>query len=139
MKKLTAVMITAILFFYGCGNEQDGDALTDDYEKGKMSVAEMEKKNPIQFLSVSGSDKKNILGQTVINGIMINNAKIASFKDIDIKLSFYSKTGALLEEDHEMIYETLSPGESKSFKSKYFAAKGTDSVGMKVIGAKAIK
>ena len=61
---------------------------------------------------------------------------MVSYKDIDIKLSFYSKTGTLLEEDHEIVYETIHPGYNANFKSKYFTPKGTDSVAMHVVGAK---
>ncbi|MDB5201522.1 MAG: hypothetical protein JWQ27_931 [Ferruginibacter sp.] len=109
---------------------------TDKYEKGKVSLSDVEKEKPARFLTVSGNNKRNILGQTVINGKLINSAKIITYKDIDVKLSFYSKTGALLEEDHEVIYESVQPGGSKTFKSKYFAPKGTDSVAMVVIAAK---
>jgi hypothetical protein len=68
---------------------------------------------------------------------MLNNtAKVASYKDVQIKLSFYSKTKALLEEDVETVFETLAPGKSAEFKTKYFAPKGTDSVALKIMGAK---
>ena len=77
-----------------------------------------------------------MIRQTVVKGNIVKNAIMVSFKDIDIKLYFYSKTGALLEEDHEMIYETIAPSDSKSFKSKFFAAKGTDSVAVKVVSAR---
>ena len=56
-------------------------------------------------------------------------------KNIDISISFFSKTGTLLEEDHETIYEELKPGSSIDFKSKYFAPKGTDNVQMKINAA----
>jgi hypothetical protein len=108
----------------------------DKYEKSKTSVGDIEKKNPEQFLKVSGNSKKNLLRQTVIKGNIFNNAKIISFKDVQIRLKFYSKTGALLEEDTDVIYETINPGGSTSFKSKYFAPKGSDSVAMSVTGAK---
>ena len=136
MKKTTAILIVSLLFFTACKTKVDEKKVADNYEKGKLTVAEIEQKNPERFLTVSGSNKRNLLGQTVIRGNILNNAKMVSFKDIDIKLSFYSKTGALLEEDHEVVYETLNPGAGTSFKSKYFAAKGTDSVAMKVITAK---
>ena len=41
-----------------------------------------------------------------------------------------------MEEDKETIFETVAPGRSADFKTKYFAPKGTDSVVLKVIGAK---
>ena len=138
MNKLPVVLILALLFMAGCKNDSDSISI-DNYEKGKTTVAEIEEKSPERFLAVSGNNKKNLVGQTVIKGVIINNAKVKSFKDVRIKLSFYSKTGALLEEDQEVIYETIEPGASKSFKSKYFAAKGTDSVAMKILTAVPLK
>jgi len=99
-------------------------------------MAELEQKSPAGFLTVSGTKKKNLLGQTVVNGTIFNKARVVTYKDIELKLSFYSKTGTLLEEDKEVIYESIHPGGSKRFKSKYFTPKGTDSVAMKIAGAK---
>ena len=58
---------------------------------------------------------------------------------MDVNLSFYSKTHALLEQDKETIFELLHPGETKDFKTKYFAPKGSDSVALAVLGAKVVK
>ena len=136
MKNKMLPFLLVAFFFISCNNADDEKQTTANYEKVKLTVEEIEKKNPERFLSVTGHERKNLINQTVVKGTVINNAKMVSFKDIDIKISFYSKTGALLEEDHEMIYETIAPGDSKSFKTKFFAAKGTDSVSMKVMSAK---
>lgn len=137
MKKLLIVLFASPFLFAGCNNEKKYNiSSSEKYEKGKSSIEEIEKKNPEQFLRVSVNSKKNLLNQTVIKGNIFNNAKIVSYKDIGIKLKFYSKTGALLEEDTDVIYESITPGGSKSFKSKYFTPKGTDSVAMSVVGAK---
>ncbi len=128
--------VLAGFFIISCNSSDDEKKTANTYEKVKLTVEEIEKKNPERFLSATGYEKKNLIRQTVVKGTIVNNAKMVSFKDIDIKLSFYSKTGALLEEDHEMIYETIAPGDSKSFKSKFFAAKGTDSVAVKVVSAR---
>ena len=109
------------------------------YEQTKESLLEKEEKNPKNFLLVDGHDKRNLFGQTVIKGTLTNKATIAVFKDVDINLSFYSKTHALLETDKETVFEVLHPGESKNFKTKYFAPKGTDSVALAVLGAKVVK
>ena len=85
---------------------------------------------------MEGSDKKNLIGQTVIRGKINNKATVASFKDVDVELSFFSKTGALLQRDHEVVYETVTPGNSISFKTKTRAPVGTDSVAMIIYGAK---
>ena len=93
-------------------------------------------KNPQNFLTVSGHDRNNILGQTVIKGTVTNKATVAKYKDIEVKLDFYSRTGTLLETDKETVFEIVGPGESKKFKTKYFAPKGTDSVALTVLSAK---
>ncbi len=43
------------------------------------------------------------------------------------------------KQDKETVFEVLHPGESKNFKTKYFAPKGTDSVAIAVLGAKVVK
>ncbi len=137
MKKLLFVFFASGLFIASCSNEKKYDISSEDkYEKGKESLLEIERKYPEQFLKVSGNSKKNLLRQTVIKGNIFNNAKIVTYKDVAIKLRFFSKTGALLEEDIDVIYESIHPGGTMSFKSKYFAPKGADSVSMTVVSAK---
>lgn len=137
MKRLPVFILSSTVLLFSCTNGTKYDVkASDKYEHSKEELSETEKKYPARFLKVSGSDKKNLLGQTVVKGTLFNNAKIVSFKDVELKLSFYSKTGALLEQDQEVIYETVEPGGSKSFKTKYFTPKGTDSVAMEVVSAK---
>jgi hypothetical protein len=137
MKKVTGLSLFVSVFILSCNSSDNKTAaVKDKYEQTKETLEETEKKNPTRFLTVTGHDKRNLLGQTVVKGMLNNNAKVASYKDVEIKLSFYSKTRALLEEDVETIFETLAPGKSANFKTKYFAPKGTDSVALKVINAK---
>ena len=136
MKKILYLLLL-VFVLYSCENKNDYDIKTEQtYQLNKVQLEKTEQQNPTSFLSVMGERKKNILGQSIIKGKIINRAKIATYKDIDVKLYFYSKTGALLEEDHEILYETIVPGGVKKFKSKYFTPKGTDSVAFKIISAK---
>jgi len=137
MKKYAVYILAVFVSLSACSsNEEEQKASQKKYEEVTLSVEEMEKKSPLSFLKVTGADKKNLLGQTVIKGNISNKAKMVTFKDIDVKLSFYSKTGTLLMEDHEVIYDEVAPGNNISFKSKYFSPKGTDSVAMKILSAK---
>ena len=137
MKKLTCILFTLSILFTACKSKTKEEAAEKDvYEKAKESLEEREKKNPVAFITVSSKDKHNLIGQTVIKGTVNNNAKVCVYKDVELELSFISKTGVLLEKDVEKIYEVIEPGKSADFKTKYFAPKGTDSVGIKVIGAK---
>lgn len=138
MKKYFGVVILSAILLFACSENDSSQQKKESYELTKKELLSKEQKDPTAFISVSGHNKKNIVGQTVVRGTLTNKASIAVFKDVDIKLSFYSKTKALLETDKETIFDILEPGESKDFKTKYFAPKGTDSVGLQVLGAKVI-
>lgn len=137
-KNILLILVSVILF--SCSTDTATKAKTEkeSYQLTKDELLKKEQKNPQNFLVVSGHNKKNLVGQTVIRGSVANKASVATFKDVDIKLSFYSKTKALLETDKETVYETVAPGSSKDFKTKYFAPKGTDSVSLEVLGAKVV-
>jgi len=137
MKKIIPAILILNVAFSTCNSNDKTATEKDKYEQTKETLEQTEKKNPLRFLSVEGSDKKNLIGQTVIRGTITNKATVARFKDIDVELSFFSKTGALLQKDHEVIYETIAPGNSTNFKTKTRAPVGTDSVAMNIYRAKA--
>lgn len=140
MKSLPVLLTAFLIILISCGADETVKKNTEQesYKITRESLLKKELKRPLNFLVVGGHDKRNILGQTVVKGTITNKATIAVFKDVDIKLSFYSKTRALLETDKETVFEVLQPGQSKNFKTKYFAPKGTDSVTLEVLGAKVV-
>ena len=137
MKKIAGIALVPLLLLLACNNNGT-ESVSDkaNYKKATETLLEKEKKTPIAFLKVNSHDKHNLLGQTVIKGSIDNNAKVCSYKDVQLQLFFFSKTGTLLEKSNETIYDVIAPGKSVDFKTKYFAPKGTDSVGIKVLAAK---
>ncbi len=138
MKKIRIALLASSLFFVACGGKEEKkkEEVKNEYEKTKENLQEKEKSNPVLFLSVTGTDKHNLIGQMVVKGKITNKAIATSYKDVEVKLAFYSKTGTLLENDKETVYETVEPGKTVSFKTKYFAPKGSDSVALEVLSAK---
>lgn len=139
MKKSIPAILILCAILSACGGSDEKETNTkakDKYEQTKETLEQTEKKNPLRFLSVTGDTKKNLLRQTVIKGTINNKATVAAYKDVDIELSFFSETGALLLKDHEVVYKVIAPGSSQSFKYKTYAPKGTDSVAMKISAAK---
>jgi len=135
MKKLAAVFFVMSAVF-GCKSDKKETKFdTKSYEQVKETLAEKEKNNPAKFLKVVNRDRKNLIGQTVVIGHFTNNATVCTYKDVEIKLSFFSKTGLKLDEGMETIYETIAPGKTIKFKTRYFAPKGTDSVAVAVMKA----
>lgn len=137
MKNHILLFLAIVIFFAACDTaEVKVNFEKQDYGEVKESLLKKEVKEPVTFLRVSGDSKRNLVGQTVVKGKLVNLATLAVYKDVNVELKFYSKTGALLETDNETFYEVIHPGESKDFKTKYFAPKGTDSVALKVVAAK---
>jgi hypothetical protein len=132
-------MILALLCLaaVSCKNDKKEKTFdTKSYEQVKESLAEKEKNSPARFLSVDSRDRKNLIGQTVVKGTLTNHATVCWYRDVELHLSFFSKTGVKLDEGLETVYENIAPGKSVKFKTKYFAPKGTDSVAVQVMKAK---
>lgn len=135
MKKGWIVLLVCITLTSCKNGKKEKEFDTKSYEQVKESLAEKEKNSPAKFLSVSSRDRKNLIGQTVVKGTITNRATVCWYKDVEIHLSFYSKTGVKLDEGLETVYENIAPGKSVNFKTKYFAPKGTDSVAIQVTKA----
>jgi hypothetical protein len=138
MKKFIPALILLSFVFAACGGDEKAAEKKDKdkYEQTKETLEETEKKNPKRFLSVDGYKRRNLIRETVVKGTITNSATVATFKDIDVEISFYSETGALLLKDHEVVNKFVGPNSSQDFKYKTYAPKGSDSVSMKVVSAK---
>ena len=137
MKKITGLTLMALLILFACNDTERSIASEKEkYEQAKETLEEKEKKNPSNFLLVDSRDKHNLIGQTVVKGTLRNIAKVCTYKDVELEFSFYSKTGTLLIKTNETVYDKIEPGKSANFKAKEFAPKGSDSVVIKILGAK---
>src|SRR5438876_770563 len=103
MKRSLIFLFASSVIFISCGGNDEKKALTEkeNYEITKKNLRDKEIASPQNFLTVTGNDKHNLVGQMVIKGVVANKATVAIYKDIDLQLDFYSKTGALLETDKE--------------------------------------
>ena len=135
MNKLIVAFVVATFFFACKADKKEKKFDVETYEKSKESLGDKEKNNPSRFLHVENRDRKNLIGQTVVIGHLTNTATVCTYKDVELKLTFFSKTGVKLDEGIETIYETITPGKKIKFKTKYFSPKGTDSVAVVVLKA----
>lgn len=140
MKIDSLVILILLPVFFSCSpGGSNGLNEKDRYEQTKKSLLEKEQENPKMFLTATANRKKNLIGQTVVKGSISSSATLATYKDIELNLDFYSKTGALLESDIETIFAEVGPGSTEEFKTKYFAPKGSDSVAVSIKGAGIVK
>ncbi len=134
MKRLLVfVLLLATVVFYSCKNT--GTTEEQAYAQQKENLAKKEIKNPVNFLLVIGDDRRNLFGQTVVKGTITNKATVTTYKNIRVKMLFYTKAGALVA-NHEDVYDkSLPAGQSMKFKARYGTPKGTDSVALSVMSA----
>jgi len=132
MRSFFPALILSVLLF-SCGNNKEKTE-QQTYEQQKESLQDKEKKHPLKFLGITGDDKKNIIGQTVVRGKISNKATVSSYKDIRIKMLCY-KDGAMVEEHEDTIDEIIIPNSTKDFKTKYRLPKGTDSIALSIMNA----
>ncbi len=105
-------------------------------EEQKMTIEEKENANPKQFLSVEGKYNENIWGTKFkVKGEITNKASKADYKDIIIRIKYYSKTKSLIESKDYTIYEVFPPNQQKSFKLDAAKFKDVESIELNIVGA----
>lgn len=134
------MLLMTFVWLVSCEPKKSGsDSKARRYAESKKTLRDAEQDSPLQFLSVTGSNRHNLIGQTVVRGEIRSTATLVTYQDIHVQLRFLSATGALLEQDEEVVYQTVSPGSAATFKSKYFAPKGTSRVDMKLVSASVVR
>jgi hypothetical protein len=117
-------------------NSANSERPSDKYEEKKKSLEETERENPLQFLRIEGD---NLLNQEVVEGEITNKATLASFKDVEVRITFKSSSGSTIEKAIKTVNDVVKPGKTVSFKFKMKKPKGTASVAVDITGATADK
>ncbi|MBS1773186.1 MAG: hypothetical protein JST82_10005 [Bacteroidetes bacterium] len=133
MKRILIYSLAA-LSFAAC-NSANTERPSEKYEAGKKSLEETERENPLQFLRVTGDNHVNLLNQEVIEGEINNKATLASFKDVEVKITFKDQSGSTIEKAIKTVNDIIKPGSTVSFKFKMKKPKGTSSVAIDIVSA----
>ena len=128
MKQLLTVFIL-VTIVTACGNNNNKNFDNKTYEQAKNNLANKEKTNPLQFLLISGSEKRNSLfGTTIYKGTIHNKATVIGYKDVRVKLLYFNVQGNQTANHEEQFDGVINAGDDFNFKAKYRTPKGTDSV-----------
>ncbi len=105
-------------------SQGDSDVKSSTHaEKNEQQLKEelflSESSRPLDFLTVKYTWRMNLASQTVLEGDVLNSASMARFKNVKIKVKFFSKTDVLLKEEIFTVMEFLKPKSSASFKVKF--------------------
>ncbi len=92
--------------------------------------------NPKKHLNLEYKLKYKVLsGKDEITGTVFNNATIAGFKDIVLKIDYKSETSAVLKTEYCTIYKYVYAYESVPFTIKTYSPIGTRFIGVDISGA----
>jgi len=143
---LSAIAIAA----FSCNNSNDSSKSSEEksvkvqvpqeqsYDNKKTSLADEEKSSPLNFLSIGRTYHKQTLGaKFVLNISITNKATIAAYKDVEISISFYSKTKALIGNESKTYYDYFRPQTTSNYEEKIKAPDETVSIGWEIVHAKA--
>jgi PBP1b-binding outer membrane lipoprotein LpoB len=135
MKKTIITFTALAILLSSCSSDSE-----KKYNNAKETIAEREAKNPLSFLKINiNKTKENLIGQTVIKGTIVNQASTIAYKDVEMQIDYYSKTGSKLGTEFNTVFETIAPNGNTSFKYKSFGFKGADSTHTSLHDAKVDK
>ena len=108
-------------------------------EELRQELKDKEIQNPASYLTVKYTldVKVHLLKESedIVNGTIFNSAKMATFKDIGIKVNFLSETGTLLDTKQYTLYKFVTPNGSQDFQITVLSPSGTSKIGVEVVSA----
>jgi len=108
------------------------------YQEKVMTVEEVERSQPTNFLTADGNYEENLLGSKIkVHGVITNTATVATYKDAVVRVTYYSKTKTELGSEDYTIYETFPPQSRTQFELKIKNYKDVSTIGWDVIEASA--
>lgn len=137
MKHIIAILVVS--FMLASCNSANKQRPSAKYEEKKMSLEDMERSNPLEFLKITGSTRNNLINQTVVEGEITNHATLVAYKDVVVQVVYLDKDGSVIEKQKETINDVVKPNSSNSFKIKSGHVKGTHSVELDIVKAVANK
>ncbi len=103
----------------------------------RPELLQKEKQTPAVYISNHSTWRKNLVGETVIEGTLSNAAKIADFKNIVLEVRWFSKTNTLIGTKQLIVYELVGAGKSIKYKLKSSEASRFANVRVSVVSATA--
>lgn len=111
-------------------NEEEGNDV--NHEDIKRDLQKMEESEPLKYVSLTFDVDGTLSGKARIRGRIRNSASLATFKDADLKMTFYAKTGTAIGQQNKVLYEVFHPRSSKGFDWKIEVPSKTQSVNVQI-------
>ena len=135
LKRLAIAVLIALIILFVL-NIIDKQSSTSTYQESVMTIQEIEAASPLNYLQADGTYNTNFIGDKLkINGVITNTATVTTYKDITVRVNFYSKTNTLIGSEDYTLYEFYPPNTKQEFKLKVKAYSNVSSLGWEVIKA----
>ena len=121
-------------------SSSSGSTYTDPqtYQEKVMTVEEIERSQPTNFLTADGNYNTNFWGDKIkVHGVIKSTATAASYKDAVVRVTYYSKTKTELGTKEYTIYDNFPPHSEVKFELKIDNYKDVNTIGWEVIQATA--
>lgn len=129
-------IILAVVFFNSNTYNNGGYGGSDSYENRVMSIEETERSQPTQFLSAEGNYRENFWGNKFkLECIIKNRATVATYKDVKIMITYYTKTKTALRTNNYTLYELFPPSSTKKIDLTIDTYKNVHSIGIDILSA----
>jgi len=107
--------------------------------RAEKSIKEKEMNDPAAYIKAKTSWHKNLIGETVLTGSLLNTSALTSFKNPVLLVTWISKTNTVIGTSRYPIYEMLKPKKSIQYKLKVKAPYKYADVNVSVESAKFVK
>lgn len=139
-----ALAVTGYFVFFNGKGEDDPKNGTEQVESGDTSDSSAseedepsplelereqrlnERARPQEFVALNYQDRRNLLGEVVIEGSLTNNSELTMYKDFQLMIYFRDSEGMITDSASQVVFEQLTPGETAPFKIKEKAPRKVD-------------
>jgi hypothetical protein len=140
-RRITLCLFSLCLLVYSCDDSSAGSSIFSSTPREKTADeirAELKQKEQQEFykyIAAKSSMRKNLIGETVLEGTISNLAALSSFKDIVFEITFISKTGTEIDIQNHIVHELIGPQKLIRFKIKTITSKAATDFSFRLIGA----
>ena len=152
MRTLSIKLLILIPLFITCGNEQkERPKTTEELRtelKGKELLnpkAYLQDKDVTLKLQKKEIRKANLFRSAkyaddggLISGFFVNKSTLATYKDIEVRVSYYSQTKTLIYKKKHIFYNFYKPNESEYFTLKVYPPKAYKTFSFVITDAKGV-
>lgn len=110
-------------------------AFSKSPEQLRAELKQYEMMKPTHYLKGKLGHRKNVIGETVLEGTVENRATIANFKDVVLKITWLSKTNSEMSVTRHTIYEYIGADQTVAFKLKTLGPSGYTNMNVEIESA----